>query len=100
MSFSGELRNELLNGEIFCTLREEQALIENWRSTTTESGRTAHSAIGRRHRRRHGSFDDEIEGRTDPRSGLNGQTSNLGHEKQASQSWSVRGSCAHRECCS
>ena len=30
-SFNGKLRDELLNGEIFYTLREAQILIENWR---------------------------------------------------------------------
>jgi putative transposase len=30
-SFNGKLRNELLNGEIFYTLREAQVLIEEWR---------------------------------------------------------------------
>ena len=30
-SFNGKLRNELLNGEIFYTLREAQVLIEQWR---------------------------------------------------------------------
>jgi len=30
-SFNGKLRDELLNGEIFMTLREAQYLIENWR---------------------------------------------------------------------
>jgi len=30
-SFNGKLRDELLNGEIFYTLRESQILIENWR---------------------------------------------------------------------
>ena len=30
-SFNGKLRDELLNGEIFYTLREAQVLIENWR---------------------------------------------------------------------
>ena len=30
-SFNGRLRDELLNGEIFYTLREAQVLIENWR---------------------------------------------------------------------
>jgi putative transposase len=30
-SFIGKLRHELLNGEIFYTLREAQVLIENWR---------------------------------------------------------------------
>ena len=30
-SFNGKLRDELLNGEIFYTLREAQVLIEGWR---------------------------------------------------------------------
>ena len=30
-SFNGKLRDELLNGEIFHTLREAQVLIEQWR---------------------------------------------------------------------
>ncbi len=30
-SFNGKLRDELLNGEIFYTLREAQVLIERWR---------------------------------------------------------------------
>ncbi len=30
-SFNGKLRNELLNGEIFYTLKEAQIVIENWR---------------------------------------------------------------------
>ena len=30
-SFNGKLRDELLNGEIFYSLREAQILIENWR---------------------------------------------------------------------
>ena len=30
-SFNARLRDELLNGEIFCTLREAQVLIESWR---------------------------------------------------------------------
>jgi transposase InsO family protein len=30
-SFNGKLRNELLNGEIFYTLREAQVLLEQWR---------------------------------------------------------------------
>jgi transposase InsO family protein len=29
--FNGKLRDELLNGEIFYTLREAQVLIEQWR---------------------------------------------------------------------
>jgi putative transposase len=31
-SFNGKLRNELLNGEIFYTLKEAQVLIEEWRT--------------------------------------------------------------------
>jgi putative transposase len=31
-SFNGKLRDELLNGEIFTTLREAQILIERWRN--------------------------------------------------------------------
>jgi putative transposase len=30
-SFNGKLRDELLNGEVFNTLREAQVLIEQWR---------------------------------------------------------------------
>ena len=30
-SFNGKLRDELLNGEIFYTLREAQILVERWR---------------------------------------------------------------------
>jgi putative transposase len=31
-SFNGKLRDELLNGEIFCSLKEAQILIEQWRN--------------------------------------------------------------------
>jgi putative transposase len=30
-SFNGRLRDEFLNGEIFCTLEEAKVLIERWR---------------------------------------------------------------------
>ena len=30
-SFNGKLRDELLNGEIFCSLKEARMLIEQWR---------------------------------------------------------------------
>jgi transposase InsO family protein len=30
-SFNGKLRDELLNGEIFCSLKEAQVVIEQWR---------------------------------------------------------------------
>jgi len=36
-AFNGKLPNELLNGEIFYTLREAQVLVEQWRP---------HSALG------------------------------------------------------
>ena len=39
-SFNGKLRDELLNGEVFNTLREAQVLIENWRRHYNGSGRT------------------------------------------------------------
>ena len=35
-SFNGKLRDELLNGEIFYTLREAEVLIEDWRRTYNE----------------------------------------------------------------
>tara|TARA_B100000315_G_scaffold6045_1_gene6056 strand:+ start:515 stop:775 length:261 start_codon:yes stop_codon:yes gene_type:complete len=45
-SFNGKLRDELLNGEIFFTLREAQVLIEQWRQhyNTIRS----HSSLGYR----------------------------------------------------
>jgi putative transposase len=30
-SFNSKLRDELLNGEVFCTLQEARIIIENWR---------------------------------------------------------------------
>ena len=39
-SFNSKLRDELLNGEIFYTLKEAQIVIEDGGSTTTPSGRT------------------------------------------------------------
>jgi len=33
-SFNGRMRDELLNGEIFCSLREAQIIIESWRNHT------------------------------------------------------------------
>ncbi len=46
-SFNGKLRDELLNGEIFYTLREAQVLIEQWRVHYGRSGRTARWDIDR-----------------------------------------------------
>jgi len=43
-SFNGKLRNELLNGELFYTLREAQVLIEQWRCHYNRV--RPHSALG------------------------------------------------------
>lgn len=43
-SFNGKLRDELLNGEIFYTLREAQMLVERWRRHYNEV--RPHSALG------------------------------------------------------
>jgi putative transposase len=45
-SFNGKLRDELLNREIFSTLREAQVLIEAWRKEYNQ--RRPHSALGYR----------------------------------------------------
>lgn len=45
-SFNGKLRDELLNGEIFMTLREAQCLIERWRWEYNTF--RPHSALGYR----------------------------------------------------
>jgi putative transposase len=45
-SFNGRLRDELLNGEIFCTLREAQVLVERWRWHYNRV--RPHSALGYR----------------------------------------------------
>jgi transposase InsO family protein len=45
-SFNGKLRDELLNGEVFSTLREAQVLIERWRRYYNE--KRPHSALGYR----------------------------------------------------
>lgn len=45
-SFNGKLRDELLNGEIFYTLREAQVLIEQWRRHYNTQ--RPHSALGYR----------------------------------------------------
>jgi transposase InsO family protein len=45
-SFNGKLRNELLNGEIFYTLREAQVVIEKWRQHYNRV--RPHSALGYR----------------------------------------------------
>jgi 2-polyprenyl-3-methyl-5-hydroxy-6-metoxy-1,4-benzoquinol methylase len=47
-----QARDELLNGEIFTTLREAQVLIENWSGITMPSCRTLRWAIARPHRKR------------------------------------------------
>ena len=45
-SFSGKLRDELLNGEIFYSLKEAQTVIEKWR--VHYNTRRPHSALGYR----------------------------------------------------
>jgi hypothetical protein len=51
-SFNARLRDELLDGEIFYSLREAEVVIESWRPHyTTPSARTPPSASGRRLRR-------------------------------------------------
>ncbi len=51
-SFNGKLRDELLNGETFSTLKEAQILWLTGGGSTTVFVRTAHSGNARRHRRR------------------------------------------------
>jgi transposase InsO family protein len=45
-SFNSKLRDELLNGEVFNSLREAQALIERWRRHDNEA--RPHSSLGYR----------------------------------------------------
>ena len=45
-SFNGKLRDELLNGEIFYTLKEAKVLIEQWRNHYNTI--RPHSALGYR----------------------------------------------------
>ena len=45
-SFNGKLRDECLNGEIFCSLKEAQIVIEQWR--VEYNTRRPHSALGYR----------------------------------------------------
>ena len=45
-SFNGKLRDELLNGEIFYTLREAKVLIERWRQYYNQ--KRPHSSLGYR----------------------------------------------------
>jgi hypothetical protein len=47
-SFNGKLRDELLNGEIFYTLKEAQIIIENWRQHYNKV--RPHSSLGYRPR--------------------------------------------------
>jgi transposase InsO family protein len=42
-SFNGKLRDECLNGEISCTLREAQVITESWRRET--NGRRPHGSL-------------------------------------------------------
>ena len=50
-SFNARLRDELLNGEIFYSLREAQIVIESWRRHYTRSGRTPHLDSSHQRRR-------------------------------------------------
>ena len=45
-SFNGRLRDELLNGELFYTLKEAQTIIEDWRNHYNHI--RPHSALGYR----------------------------------------------------
>ena len=45
-SFNGKLRDELLNGELFYTLKEAEVLIEEWRRTYNQI--RPHSSLGYR----------------------------------------------------
>jgi transposase InsO family protein len=45
-SFNGKLRDECLNGEIFCSLKEAQVLIKRWR--VEYNTRRPHSSLGYR----------------------------------------------------
>lgn len=45
-SFNGKLRDELLNGEIFCSLKEAQVIIEQWRKHYNT--KRPHSSLGYR----------------------------------------------------
>ena len=45
-SFNGKIRDELLNGEIFCTPREAQVIIESWRDLYNHF--RPHSSLGYR----------------------------------------------------
>lgn len=50
-SFNGRMRDELLNGEIFYSLREAQIFIKEWRKHYSKRDHTTHCAIGLRLRR-------------------------------------------------
>ena len=45
-SFNARFLDELLNGELFCTLREAQVIIESWRRECNEV--RPHSSLGYR----------------------------------------------------
>ncbi len=44
VSFFGKLRDELLNGELFCTLTAAKVLVERWRQVDNQV--RPHSVIG------------------------------------------------------
>ena len=47
-SFNGKLRDELLNGEIFCSLAEAAVLVEQWRREYVNAGRKSDTPGGRK----------------------------------------------------
>ena len=51
VSFNGKRRDELLNTELFDCLLEASVLIERWRITATQSGRTVLWATGHQHQK-------------------------------------------------
>ena len=50
-SFNASLRDELLNGELFCSLQETKILIENGARITIPKGHAHHWGIGRQHQK-------------------------------------------------
>jgi len=52
-SFNGKLRDELLNGEIFYTLKGAKVLTEEWRKNYNTSGLIAHLITDHRHQKQH-----------------------------------------------
>ena len=51
--FNGKLRDELLNGEIFYTLKEAKVLIEEWRKNYYTIGLIVHLIKDHRHQKQY-----------------------------------------------